>query len=88
MAEVGDALTGKIEDTTGRTDEHVDGLTETQDIITKRGTTGGDHDFDAEVLSECLCDLTCLQRKFTRWDEEDGLDLVLLVLSFSSEGMT
>lgn len=78
LAEVGDAFASEIEDTTGSTDEHVDGLSETEDIVTKGSTTGSDHDFDAEVLSESLCDLTCLERQFTGGDEEDSLDLVLL----------
>ena len=78
MTEIGDALAGQVEDSTGSTNKQVNRLSETENIVAKRGTSGGDHDFDAEVLSERLCDLTCLESKLTGGHQKDGLNFVLL----------
>jgi hypothetical protein len=76
LAQVGDTLTGKVEDTTRSTDEDVNGLAEAEDVVAKGGSSGSDHDLNAGVLAERLADLRCLEGELTSGDEEEGLDLL------------
>lgn len=76
LAEVGDALAGEVENTAGGSDEDVDGLAETHDVVAEGGSAGGDHDLDAGVLAKGLADLGGLEGELAGRDEEEGLDLV------------
>jgi hypothetical protein len=76
LAQVGDTLTSKVKDTTGSTDEDVNGLAETEDVVAKGGSSGSDHDLNASVLAERLANLRCLKGELTGGDEEEGLDLL------------
>lgn len=73
-AQIGDTLSGEIEDSSGRADEDMDGLREPHDIVLKRRATGGDHDVDAHVLAERLSDLRGLEGELSRRDEQQRLD--------------
>lgn len=76
LAQVGDTLTSEVEDTTGSTDEDVNGLSKTENVVAERGSSGGDHDLHAGVLAEGLADLRCLESELTGGNEEEGLDLL------------
>ena len=54
FAQVGDVLSCKICYSAGGADEDVDGLAETEDVISQAGTTSCDHDVDAKVLAQGL----------------------------------
>ena len=77
LGKIRDAFAAEIENTAGRADKDMDGLSKAQNIFLERRATGADHDLDAEVLSERLGHLARLQRKLTRRYEEYGLDLGL-----------
>ena len=53
----------------------MDGLGETQNVILERGAASGDHNLDVHMLAQVLAHLGCLERKLTRRDEEEGLNL-------------
>jgi len=53
----------------------VNGLGESEDIVLEGGSSGGDHDVDAHVLSEGLADLGGLESKLSGRNEEESLDL-------------
>jgi hypothetical protein len=57
LAQVGDTFAGEVENSSRRTDEDMDGLGESHDVILESGSSGGDHDVDAEVLTQGLGDL-------------------------------
>ena len=78
LAEVSDALTGKVEDTSRCTDENVDVLAETHDIVLESCPSGSDHDLSAHVLSEQFAYLGRLKGEFSSGDKEEGLNLWFL----------
>lgn len=86
LAEVSDTLAGQIEDTTGRSDDNVNGLAETHDIVLEGGSSGGDHDLDTHMFAEGLADLCCLKGELTGRDEEEGLDVVLFEVDLFERG--
>ena len=75
LAQVGHILARQIEDTARGTNDDVDRVLETDNIIAQTGTTGGDHDVDAEVLAEGLADLGSLHGQLTCGDKDKTLDL-------------
>ena len=85
LAEIGDSLSGEIEDTTGRSDENMNAFAQPHNIISKGRSTSSDHDVDSSVFTERLADLRGLEGEFTSGDEEESLDFrVLWVHSFES----
>lgn len=75
LAQVGDALSGQVEDPPGGADEDVHGLGEAHDVVLERRAASGDHDVGAEVLAERLGHLRRLERELARGDEQERLDL-------------
>lgn len=76
FAQVGNSLSSEVEDATGRTNEDVDRLAETEDVVAKSRSSRRDHDLNARVLAERLADLRCLEGELTGRNEEEGLDLL------------
>lgn len=74
-AQVGDPLAGEIEDSSRRSDEDVDGLRQSEDVVLEGGSSCGDHDVEAHVLSERLAHLRRLERELSRRHEDQRLDL-------------
>lgn len=75
LAQVGDTLTGQVEDPTGRADEDVDGFAEAHNVVAEGRPSRRDHDVDPGVFAERLADLTRLECEFSRRNEEESLDL-------------
>lgn len=76
LAQVGDTLSSEIENTARGTDENVDRLLETHNVVSQCRSSGGDHDLKArDVGAESLTDLRCLQRELTGGDEKNSLDV-------------
>ena len=49
--EVGNAFAGKVEDSAGGTDKDVDSFVQSDNVVSESGTTGGDHNVEAEMLA-------------------------------------
>ena len=86
LAEVGDTLAGQVEDATGSSDDNMNGLAKTHDIVLEGSASGGDHHLDAHMFAEGLADLCCLEGELTGRDEEEGLDVVLFEVDLFERG--
>mmetsp|Transcript_46946 Transcript_46946/g.78217 ORF Transcript_46946/g.78217 Transcript_46946/m.78217 type:complete len:419 (-) Transcript_46946:177-1433(-) len=75
LGEVGDGLAGEIDDTARCSDEDVDGVVETDDVVLETGSSGRGHDLHVHVLAQFLADLRRLEGELTRGHEDDDLDL-------------
>lgn len=84
--EVGDTSACEIEDSAGSTNENVHSVVEADNVVLQAGTTSGDHDVDAEVLSERLAYLGCLESEFSCGDEHESLDLAALWIDALKSG--
>jgi hypothetical protein len=75
FAKVGNILASEIENSTWGTNHNMDGILQTNNIISKTGTTGRDHDVDTEMLAKSLAYLRGLHSKLTCGDKNKTLDL-------------
>ena len=75
LAEVGDVLSCQIQNTSGSAHNYVDGILQTNDIISQTSTTSCDHDVDSKVLAKSLTDLRSLHSKFSSRYEYETLNL-------------
>ena len=76
--EIGHALGCEIEDTTGSTNNHVNSLVQSNNVILETSTSGGDHDVNAKMLSECFAHLRGLESQFSGRHEQQRLSLLQL----------
>ena len=70
LAEVGDALICKIENTTGRGDHNMHGIVQTHNVVLEARTTGTHHHLDVHMFSELLADLRGLQSQFAGGNQD------------------
>jgi len=75
FAQISDLLASQVEDSARGAHYYVDGVLEANNVITQSSTAGGDHDIDAEMLSQCLAHLRGLHGEFSGRDEDQALDL-------------
>ena len=76
LAQITDLLLGKIQNTTRGSDQEMDGLVQTNDIVLQVGTTGGHHDGEFAVLSELLANLRGLESQLTSGDKNQHLEFL------------
>ena len=82
---IGYTLARKIQDSTGCSNDDVDRVAESDDIVLKSCSTGRNHDVDTEMLSQGLADLRCLKSQLSGGYEDERLCLgVLRVHAFES----
>lgn len=74
-AQVRDPLASQVQDSSGRTDEDVDRLRETEDVVLESCSSCCDHDVESHVLAERLAHLRGLEGELSRRDEDQSLDL-------------
>ncbi|RBQ82883.1 hypothetical protein VDGD_21002 [Verticillium dahliae] len=74
LAQIGDGLASEIENTARGSDNDMDGVLQTHNVVAKASATSGDHDVDAEVLAESLANLRCLHGELACGDEDEALD--------------
>lgn len=86
FAEISDALSCEIEDTSRSSDNDVNSFAETHDIVLECGASGCDHDLDAHVFTEGLADLSCLKSQLTSWYEKESLDSILFDVDLFERG--
>lgn len=77
LTQLCDALARQVDETTRSGDNNVHRLVQSHNVILQRGTTGGDHDGQTEVLAEFLAHLARLQRQLPSWDENHSLNHIL-----------
>ena len=77
FAQITDLLLCEIQNTTGGSNQKVDGLIQTNDIILQISTTSGHHHRELTVLSELLTDLRGLEGELASRDENQHLKFFL-----------
>lgn len=83
--EISYTLTGKIQDPAWCSNNNVDGLAQSNDIVLQPCSTGANHDVDSQVLSQGLADLRCLESQFSGGHKDERLCLrILRVDAFES----
>ena len=74
--DLGNVFRNEIEDSAGRGDNDMDGLVESENVISQVGTAGGGQNLDAAVLAHFDADLRSLEGQFTRRNENQSLHFV------------
>lgn len=74
--DLGNVFRNEIEDSAGRGDNDMDGLVESENVISQVGTASRGQHLDPAVLAHFDADLRSLEGQFTRWNENQSLHFV------------
>ena len=58
----------------------MDVFLKSHDIVSEVSSSCGDHSFDFGVLAQILDDLGGLEGKFSGWEKDEGLNMLLLLI--------
>lgn len=88
IPQVADALSGEVQNPTRRAHQQMHGLVEPHDVVFQARPARGYHDLYPKVFRELLANLRRLQRQFSRGNQNEHLNGILVLVNLFDGGDT